>query len=282
MSDDTTTADTDSTDTDGTDTDADAPDADDLFPYETTIDIAYDLNPKEHSFRTRKVSDSYGIDFDAGTLDVIDNVSVRLERGDILFATGASGAGKTSFCEALADELDAATFADISVPRDTAIIDVFPDDMTVNETQSYMGMFGLGEAHLNLRHYAELSQGQKYRAKLAYAAAEHDTIFADEFCATLDRVTATTIAYSVRRQLDKGRLDNTFIFATTHRDFLDDLKPDVLLDFDSNEVSLLDDEGDAHERVFQSAINTSRPEKLVMRDRETFGELAEHVDPDRD
>lgn len=66
-------------------------------------------------------------------------------------------------------------------------------------------------------------------------------IFADEFCATLDRETAKTISYSIRRQTLKGRLDNTFIFATTHRDIIQDLRPDLLVDFDENAVQRLDE-----------------------------------------
>lgn len=210
---------------------------------EITITESYNIDPKENTFRTQKIKDAYGIDFDAGELSVIDDVTVEVSPGDILFATGASGAGKTTFCEAVADELDAVTFDNIEVKRDVPIIETFPDEFSVDQTQKYMGMFGLGDAHLNLRTYDELSQGQKYRAKLAYTAARHDVIFADEFCATLDRETAKTISYSIRRQTLKDRINATFIFATTHRDIIQDLRPDVLLDFDDNAVKRLESHG---------------------------------------
>jgi ABC-type ATPase with predicted acetyltransferase domain len=208
---------------------------------EITVDESYEIDPKENTFRTQKIKDAYGIDFDAGELNVIDDVHVEVAPGDIVFATGASGAGKTTFCEAIADELGGVDFDEVDVPRDVPVVEIFPDDFDVDETQKYMGMFGLGDAHLNLRTYEELSQGQRYRTKLAYTAARHQVIFADEFCATLDRETAKTISYSIRRQTLKGRLDNTFIFATTHRDIIQDLRPDLLVDFDENAVQRLDE-----------------------------------------
>jgi len=213
------------------------------WPVEVVVDESYTLDPKENTVRTQKVKDAYGIDFEVGTLDVVDGLDVEVDRGDIVFATGASGAGKTTTCEAIADALDAVAFSDVRVERGVPIVDTFPEDFDVEATQKYMGMFGLGDAHLNLRSYEELSQGQKYRAKLAYTAARYDVVFADEFAATLDRETAKTISYSIRRQTLKDRLDATFIFATTHRDLIDDLRPDVLLDFDENALKRLDDHG---------------------------------------
>lgn len=212
------------------------------WPVEVAVDESYELDPKDNTVRTQKVKDAYGIDFEVGTLDVVD-LDVEVDRGDIVFATGASGAGKTTTCAAIADALDAVAFSDVRVERGVPIVDTFPDDFDVEATQKYMGMFGLGDAHLNLRTYEELSQGQKYRAKLAYTAARYDVVFADEFCATLDRETAKTISYSIRRQTLKDRLDATFIFATTHRDLIEDLRPDVLLDFDENALKRLEDHG---------------------------------------
>jgi ABC-type ATPase with predicted acetyltransferase domain len=206
------------------------------------VSVAYNLNPKTNSYRTQRAKDAYGIDFDVGELTVIDDVAIELEPGQIVFAVGSSGAGKTSYCRALADSetVDAIDFGRIEreFPRETPIIDCFPEDFDVEKTQLYMSMFGLGEAHLNLREYDELSDGQQYRARLCYAAAHYPgrAIFADEFCATLDRPTAKTISYSLRKSLLKDRLDNTFVLATTHRDILYDLQPDWLLDFDENAV----------------------------------------------
>jgi ABC-type ATPase with predicted acetyltransferase domain len=52
-------------------------------------------------------------------------------------------------------------------------------------------------------------------------------IFADEFCANLDRVTAAVIAYNIRKFANRAGV--TLILAASHDDILLDLAPDVLV-----------------------------------------------------
>lgn len=254
------------------------------LPYETSITVEYDLNPKDNTVRTQRVKDAYGIDFDAGTIRPVDDVSVRVGPGQVIFATGSSGAGKTSFCRRLADELGAVSFNDVEMPRDIPLIESFPSELSVPETQLAMSMFGLAEAHLNLRTYDELSDGQQYRAKLAYCSTRFDRVFADEYCATLDRETARTISYSIRKQLLKGRLTGVFIFATTHRDILPDLQPDWLLDFDRNELvegHPVDSAVSVDDYLSRSEVRdelNDSPKPLTRRDREEVGKLNTMLD----
>jgi ABC-type glutathione transport system ATPase component len=85
---------------------------------------------------------------------------------------------------------------------------------------------GLGEAHLMLRAPAELSDGQRYRFRLALGLARQpDWLVADEFTATLDRTLAKVVAYNVRRL--SARMGAGFLLATTHEDIVNDLQPDV-------------------------------------------------------
>ena len=75
---------------------------------------------------------------------------------------------------------------------------------------------------------ANLSEGQKYRFRLACALASgRKFIFADEFCSNLDRITAGVIAYNVRRFAKHNGV--TFFLASAHEDILADLQPDVLV-----------------------------------------------------
>ena len=53
-------------------------------------------------------------------------------------------------------------------------------------------------------------------------------VIADEFCATLDRVTAKVIARNVRKWVN--HTNACFIAATTHDDLLEYLAPDVLIE----------------------------------------------------
>jgi hypothetical protein len=118
-------------------------------------------------------------------------------------------------------------------------------------------MAGLGDAFVMLRCPCQLSDGQRYRLRLAQtiALAEHGEgepagnadagaaavtgqaplpgagvgaiVIADEFGATLDRLTAKNIARSMRRWTH--RTGHTLVCATTHDDLLEALDPDVLV-----------------------------------------------------
>ena len=123
---------------------------------------------------------------------------------------------------------------------------------------------GLADAFLLLRRARELSDGQRYRLRLALAldallahpnaepgtrnAEQHSPnpgapgaadgccqalarglrlLVADEFCSTLDRLCARAVAYRVRRLADTHGL--TVVAASAHDDLVEDLAPDVLI-----------------------------------------------------
>jgi energy-coupling factor transporter ATP-binding protein EcfA2 len=77
-----------------------------------------------------------------------------------------------------------------------------------------------------LRTPAELSDGQRYRFRMALGvAAKPEWLVADEFTATLDRTLAKVVAHNVRRISDRTGIG--FLLATTHEDVAADLAPDV-------------------------------------------------------
>ena len=121
------------------------------------------------------------------------NHSCRLEinDGDIVYITGPSGAGKTILLKELEKSIPASERANLNQPQ-------------------------------------KLSEGQKYRFRLAMAlAAEKKFIFADEFCSELDRISAVVISHNIHRFAK--RTGTTFILAASHDDILLDLAPDVLV-----------------------------------------------------
>ena len=87
---------------------------------------------------------------------------------------------------------------------------------------------GLNDAFLFLRTYSQLSDGQKYRYRIAkLIESGKQWWLMDEFAACLDRDTAKIIAFNlqkVARQQGKA-----VIAATTHSDLQEDLKPSVLV-----------------------------------------------------
>jgi hypothetical protein len=78
-----------------------------------------------------------------------------------------------------------------------------------------------------LRRFRELSDGQKYRYRIAKMINESNaSVWAfDEFGSVLDRTTAKVVAYTVQKTA--RNLGKTLVVATTHEDLLQDLKPDI-------------------------------------------------------
>jgi GNAT superfamily N-acetyltransferase len=131
--------------------------------------------------------------------------------------------------------------ASITFDPQKPLIDNFETDYS--GTLYFLSVAGLSEAFLFLRRYDELSDGQKYRFKLAKVLSQiaesrepkaesggargRCCIIADEFCSTLDRLTAKVIAYNVRKMATKFGVG--FALATAHDDIIEDLQPDILV-----------------------------------------------------
>ena len=106
---------------------------------------------------------------------------------------------------------------------------------SVEERLAALAACGLSEARLLLRTPSELSEGQRYRFRLAFAlggaqgadAQRSGFVTADEFTATLDRTLAKVVAFNVRKLVTRGGVG--LLAATTHDDVTDDLDPDVLV-----------------------------------------------------
>lgn len=94
-----------------------------------------------------------------------------------------------------------------------------------------LSVAGLSDVFSVIKPVSQLSEGQKWRFRLAAALASGAKyIFADEFCTNLDRLTAGVIAHKVHKFAKEKKV--TFILASCHNDILMDLGPDVLVSLD--------------------------------------------------
>ena len=110
-------------------------------------------------------------------------------------------------------------FSDIKVEDDEVVINSVGKSQ--EEAMALLGVVGLSEAFVMLRKYKELSEGQRYRYKLAkMIALDGDAFFIDEFGATLDREMARVLAYCIQKWARKNK--KMVVVATTHRDLADD------------------------------------------------------------
>ena len=180
--------------------------------------------------RTLAVCEAFGLGVDeAKRFVVYDNFSLEFRRGDLIYVTGDSGGGKSSLLKAFKSFFgeESIELNDLQVnPEETLVEGVGKD---VKEAIEILSLCGLNDAFLFLRKYKELSDGQKYRYKLAKLVncREKCVWLVDEFCASLDRVMAKVVAYSLQKLARK--LGKTVVVATTHEDLLDDFQPDVVV-----------------------------------------------------
>ena len=172
----------------------------------------------------------FGLSADRLTEGAINhNCQLEIRAGDIVYITGPSGAGKSVLLKELMNKVPDEKIINlngIELPVDKMLIDCVKGDFL--HSLKVLSLAGLNDIYCVLNTPGNLSDGQKYRFRLAMAlAAKKQFIFADEFCSNLDRVTAAVISHNVRKFADKHNV--TFILASSHDDILVDLAPDVIV-----------------------------------------------------
>ncbi|MCC7145142.1 MAG: hypothetical protein IT443_01715 [Phycisphaeraceae bacterium] len=216
----------------------------------------------EVSPNVRSVAAMFGLGLDQDRLmKVVPATKLVLQSGQVVFVTGPSGGGKSTILrlirQGLAEraEVRVVNMDELPPLAQGPLVDAFAG-LELKEVLRLLGHAGLADAFVMLRNVAQLSDGQRWRARLAQALAaatdgrrpmvdgrgegrkkpdagvELIVILADEFAATLDRVTARTLARGVRRWVRDfaGDAGVCFVIATTHDDLLEPLEPDVLIE----------------------------------------------------
>ncbi len=154
---------------------------------------------------------------------------LQINTGDIVYISGPSGAGKSvllSELEKSVPSADRVNLDRIELPDDKTLIDCIDGDLL--DSLKVLSIAGLNDCFCILNQPRNLSDGQKYRFRLAMAlVANKKFIFADEFCSKLDRITAAVISYNIYKCAK--RTGTIFILASSHNDMLLDLSPDVLI-----------------------------------------------------
>lgn len=156
-----------------------------------------------------------------------------LRPGEIAMVTGPSGAGKSTVLRLLHRRLEARERVVRTPARlpGRPVVDLFRTP--VEETLRLLALAGLAEATVFARRPAELSDGQRFRLRLAVMMARAcsrggpSLVLVDEFASTLDRTTARCVARTFWRWVSRNGSVRA-VCATAHNDILEPLSPAVL------------------------------------------------------
>lgn len=182
------------------------------------------------SNRVLEVAEAFGLGLEEKEFTVYKDFEIDVPQGSIVYITGQSGSGKSLLLRELSERLGATQkVADIdSVEmKEIPLIDQVGKD--TNDAARILSMAGINDAYLFIRKPSELSDGQRYRFKIAKLMESDARVWvADEFGAILDRSTAKIVSLSLRKFAKK--VGATVIVATTHKDLKDELAPTVYVD----------------------------------------------------
>lgn len=203
------------------------------------VSLTYQSNVRR-TRQTHAIHQAFGISPDDISHVVISHLDLTLSPGEVILITGSSGSGKTTLLNLLTEGRYTGLTGDIQMPSNyrvgnftairsqKALIEVL-GDRDIRSALHLMGLVGLSDAFVYLKRFEELSNGQQYRAKLAQLiAGGYNVWIADEFCATLDLVTANVVAD--RLQKTARQLKALLIVASSQPEvFVRALRPDQVV-----------------------------------------------------
>jgi hypothetical protein len=204
------------------------------------------------------LANMFGLGIDENiTLTIVPPTTLHLCPNELTFITGPSGSGKSSILSALREKLTQRN--DISLIDFNHLPELENESLTdclahlqpktcdqkncnadnhMTAILRWLSLAGLSDAFTLLRRPDELSDGQRYRFKLAHmmglieslTSTQLTVILADEFGATLDRLAARIIASNLRRWISRCTQPICVLVASSHDDLLEPLAPDTLID----------------------------------------------------
>ncbi len=147
---------------------------------------------------------------------------------------GPSGSGKTTLLQQLQRRIAGARrLCDLAFPLDVAVVDAVAPTRPLAEAAGLLTACGLGEPRVWLRRFDTLSEGERFRARLARSIALHRAggaagpLICDDFGAVLHDRLARSVAFNLRRIATREHLN--FVCADVRGELAEDLQPDRVI-----------------------------------------------------
>jgi ABC-type phosphate/phosphonate transport system ATPase subunit/GNAT superfamily N-acetyltransferase len=199
-------------------------------------------SPIRNHFANHAVQQAFGINQKSVTTTVMSGFKLTISPGDIVLVGGPSGAGKSALLNLIAGtrlrgmQIDGdilrppnARIGRFSpLPSRVSLIEFF-GKKDVEAGLDLLSRVGLSDALLFLKKFAHLSTGQQYRAMLAALIHRRANVaIVDEFCSTLDPITASVVAHGLRKLAKE--LGITVVAASPcYEALFDSLRPDQVV-----------------------------------------------------
>ena len=157
--------------------------------------------------------------------DIKDHVESKivvpnLPTDGIVLIVGTSGSGKTTILNSVFEQTN------VQVNTQTTVIENFSSP---ERGEELLLACGLRTIPAWFRSPSTLSNGEYHRFEIALGLDQGNRII-DEFTSVVDRDTAKSLAYSVRKYFDRN--PSVLYIASCHRDIVDWLDPDWVYDTD--------------------------------------------------
>ena len=133
-----------------------------------TINVSFQTRVNKTT-RTLEIAESFGLGLDEKDWTLYDNLELEVEQGDVVYITGQSGSGKSVLLRELSAQMTAAglNVADIDKVELKPIPLIDQIGKNTGEALNFLSLAGLNDAYLFIRKPSELSDGQRYRFRLA-------------------------------------------------------------------------------------------------------------------
>ncbi len=223
------------------------------------LDLATAGEAVPASARLVEIGLRFGVPLTVGGRQIAAGLELRIQPGTITLVTGPSGSGKSQLLAAIARQFPTSRLVhNIQFPLDVAVVDAVAPTRPVTAALGVLTACGLGEPMLWIRRFAQLSDGEKFRARLARAVSLHRRgrspnddgdaskltpsfgqaapLLCDEFGAILHRRLAKAIAFNLRKLVTRERL--ALVVATSQEVLEQDLQPDTVVRMGGSEPSV--------------------------------------------